>query len=439
MYNGAPTRRHDTVEWQERPPSPGKLHDVLDAYFQWVHPLESNGFIHRANLMRDIADGTAPVLLLQSIRLVSGRYLPGADNTNADGGKELEVLARDVKMAIMADTDRFSPFTLAALLNLLIHETNSGRHASAWLLVSLATRMSFAMGLNVESGGGPAEAESRRRLMWAAFSQDSFSAGGIREYTLSDRQHIKIALPISERAYALNQAVHGRVLADVELEGRIGMDGSDGILHRYVRLVALRNDILGYTKYIDTFPGFAWEDGSHFDIICQKLKCWRTSLPADLEFNLDTLYAMRQSGTVSSLACLHIYYDQLHCTLYRLAFPGFDESAPAAYLALAPSDWLDRLRRGCHARAVEVRQKLRFLARYHSSFVPSGWRVCSYVYESIRNQLAFLAYAHPQGEPELQKAETLAGFSEMADFMGSACRYLACVRYPVSCHECHAD
>jgi hypothetical protein len=436
VYNELRQRQQQEIEWHEAPPSSSsaELHEILDTYFARIHPMESNGFIHRADLMRDIADGTAPTLLVQSIRLVTGRFMPDADHTNADGGKSMEQLAKDVKTAIMADTDRFSLFKLAAVLNLLIHETSSGRHASTWLLVALATRMCFAMGLHNENPGSFSDAEGRRRMMWAAFAADSQSAGGIDEYVLTERRHLKLALPSSERAFALNLPVQGRHLQDVELDERPGPEGTDGIFHRYIRLIAIRNDILGYTKYITTFPGHAWEEGSRFDVLCRKLKCWRTSLPADLEFNLDSLYAQKGQGGNVALASLHIWYDQLHCTLYRLAFPGFDESAPAEYLALAPPDWVDKLRRGCNARAIEVRQKLRFLVKHHPSFVPSGWRLCSYVYESIRNQLAFLAYAYPNGEPDAQKKETLAGFTEMTNVMLASCQYVYAARYPVSGH-----
>lgn len=217
---------------------------ILDTFFTHIHAFEMNDFIHQGDLMRDHVEGQIPSLLMQSIHLVSGRFLPSADTSNPDGGEGLAKLAIEIKMSLMADTDKYSLTKLAALLLVIFHETCSGRHGSSWLLISLAARMSFAMGLNVETEGlSWKEAEFRRRLMWSAFAIDSQSAGGITEYLLIDRKNLRIALPSSERSYAINNPILGPTLDDIEFNGSIRSD--DGLFQRFIRLIALRNDILG--------------------------------------------------------------------------------------------------------------------------------------------------------------------------------------------------
>lgn len=172
-----------------------------------------------------------------------------------------------------------------------------------------------------------------------------------------------------------------------------------------------------YTKYIQDFTVRAWEPGSRFDAICEKLRCWQASLPIDLHFNLECLYTLKgQPGALCALACLHIWFDQLHSTLYRTAFPGFDESAPVEYLAQAPPQWIDKLRRGCYHRAIQVREKIRFLAK-HSLYPIAGHRITTYAFECIRNQLAYIKYAFPDGETPVEHAETLSGFEDIVAFM----------------------
>lgn len=195
--------------------------------------------------MRDFVEGNVPPLLLQSIFLVSGRFLPSASVDDLDGGEELAKLASELKMGIMADTDQFSIIKVAALLNIRMHEQNAGRHASAWLLVSLITRMAYALGLNItRPHTDVSEGEIRRRLMWAAHAADSQAAGGILEYTLTSRRTLGIALPASERAFALGIPGNGQGLEDVEFEPGLARDNTDGIASRYIRIIALRNEIL---------------------------------------------------------------------------------------------------------------------------------------------------------------------------------------------------
>lgn len=401
--------------------------------------------------MRDFVDERVPPLLLKSIVLVTGRYLPSANAEHPDGRDELESLATEVKTLIMADIDRFSLIKLAALLILRTHEVNAGRHGSGWLLVSLISRMAFGMALNAESSGRPvtvAAAEMRKRIMWATHAADSNAAGGIEEYSLSDRRVIRVSLPVSERAWAVSQPVEGRSIDHVEFDPSPGLSGTDGIASRAVRVVCLRNDILrcaetgtfwhvltdrhSYTKYVHRYEVPPWDPGSRFEVICQKLRCWSSSLPAELKFGVDSLYALKaQPGHLGALAVLHLWFDQLHCTLYRMTFPGFDESASPDLLADAPQEWLDKLRTGCYSRAIEIREKIRFLAKHGMYLKVDGFRIAGFVYECIRNQLAFLHLAHPQGAPPDVHQQTLDGFEDMFRFVINCSANVATLRKPV--------
>jgi hypothetical protein len=51
---------------------------------------------------------------------------------------------------------------------------------------------------------------------------------------------------------------------------------------------------------------------------------------------------------------LHLWYHQIHCELFRIALPGYSESAGPETLAEAPTGWLDNVRDDCrrHARSV---------------------------------------------------------------------------------------
>lgn len=197
--------------------------------------------------MRDALSGSVPSLLIASIQVVTARFLPNADRNHLDGGCDTAKLLQEVKSSILADTERYSTTKLAALLNIIQHEANCGRRGSQWLLVSLASRMALAMGFNSDNDDINltwVEKETRRRLLWGAFLADSLSSGGIPEYTLLPRKHIRVALPSSERNYALAIAVAGRHIGDVEFDEAPAPVGYDGVLQRLIRLVYIRNDLL---------------------------------------------------------------------------------------------------------------------------------------------------------------------------------------------------
>lgn len=233
-------------------PSASALLDIIEIYFSQVLPSDGIEFIHRGDFMRDFVDNKVPTSLLQSILLVSGRILPSADADDVDGGQDLAKLACDLKMGMMADSDRFSIVKLVVLLNIRLHEQNAGRHGSVWFLVSLITRMALALGLNIPGAEAcDKEAELKRRLMWACHAADSQAAGGILEYTLTDRRTMGIALPASERAFALGLAARGRLLDEVEFDPITGADDTEGTANRYIRIIALRNDILRFVIPLD--------------------------------------------------------------------------------------------------------------------------------------------------------------------------------------------
>lgn len=202
--------------------------------------------------MRDVMEGTASSTLMDSIRVATARYLPGADTEHLDGGESVAELAHRVKSELMADTDRFSLSKLAALLNILYHDSCSGRHASHWLLVALASRMCMGMSLNIENNDLDAatpgyqfvERETRKRLMWSAFAHESLASGGIREYMLLPLSIIKISAPCSERNFALCVPTRTRNLNELESSMAPIPEQEDGLLVRYLLLVAIRNDLL---------------------------------------------------------------------------------------------------------------------------------------------------------------------------------------------------
>ena len=185
-----------------------ELDRLLDAFFRHVYPSSGMSFIHHGHLYRRVEDGSASTLLLQAMGAVSGRFIAHENRANEDGGELPARWAREARMGIIEDLDRFSTAKLATTLCLVHHDYNSGRIGSAWNMTALATRMAQGMGLHLfrsnETGSWTAQ-ETRRRLVWATFCADLRGSGGISEYTTYDFEPQHINLPSTEQEFTFGE------------------------------------------------------------------------------------------------------------------------------------------------------------------------------------------------------------------------------------------
>lgn len=152
-----------------------------------------------------------------------------------------------------------------------------------------------------------------------------------------------------------------------------------------------------------------------------RLRSWKSTLPPHLAFTVENLYALQSTpGELDQLVSLHLWHDQMHCTLYRISLPGFEESASTNYLSLAPAGWVERLRQGCHVRAREVQSKIDLVAKRCPRYQPLTWRTGGYVYECMRNRMACLRAAYNDEPPPEVKTETQSGFERMIELLSKA-------------------
>ena len=422
------------------------VEDLVNLYYTYIYPLNGNGFIHRGQLSRDLQDETVPPILLKSICALAFRYSSESNNDNPDGGERAAKWAQEVKDSLMANTDQYSTAKMTATLNLIIHEQNSGRHGSAWLLVSLATRMALAMGLYLDHEAFSwVEQETRRRLTWAAFILEAQVAGGHQEYLGLSAGTIRGTLPCSEMNYTRCLPSRGwpaKTILEGPLRSGNGSlqpdDRSDGYFTRHIWLMTIRMDLLqwvhvytsaevSYTKNMIDYPGKPWESTSCFTSLVNRLKDFAHTLAPEFGFTAENLYALRPCpGELSSLVTIHLWLDLLHSSLYRLALPGFDETAPPECLEGAPPGWIEKLRTGADLRAGAMVDKLRLLLRHCPDFVLSTYKVGAMVYECTRTLLAHRAlYPAPE-------AETLDSLEVLLECLGRNTKYFYSSRRIVS-------
>lgn len=123
---------------------------------------------------------------------------------------------------------------------------------------------------------------------------------------------------------------------------------------------------------------------------------------------------------------MHVCFDVIHSTLYRMALPNFTESAKPAFLASAPRDWIYQLRYSANTRALSVQFKLRLLEKNFPENILTSRLFNLFVFGSMRVQLQYNALAYPDGVtgPFLH-GELAAGFETMMNVVGKMTRYFA--------------
>jgi hypothetical protein len=119
---------------------------------------------------------------------------------------------------------------------------------------------------------------------------------------------------------------------------------------------------------------------------------------------------------------LHLFYDQIHGDLYRIAMPGFPESAPAGYFDRCPPGWPTKLRYAYYVRACSIAERFKLVEDLFPDLVMCEKTTSLFVYESIRNQLQYLFVAKDTEGPQTQTTTT-AGFEAMLRAIGKMTKY----------------
>ena len=409
-----------------------ELEKGIEAYFKFVYPNSVNAIIHRAELRKSVQEYGLDQPLIKAIAACSYRFLDVADPLHPDGGVTPSIWSSEVRQYLGDTMGQISETRLTTLLILWQHESNSGRHSTCWMLSAMAVRAAFALRCNVEGHkeGIPWIAEeARRRLMWCAFKADMFASAGIDEYTLIPPGTMRCLLPTDNHSFARGMATKGVKVEDAE-QGIPLQQGQDGLLSRQVRLSWIRATMLKYVKNLSRYPVPAWQPDSIFHQVIAKLQIWRETLPADLELDAANLFLWQGSDELNQLLALHMWYDQIYCDLCRLALPGFVESAPAQYLAMAPPAWIAQTQLTCYEHALSQTRHFALVEAEFPDLVLSDMCFATFAYESMRNQLQYTTSIGSVSSVRsyLDMRGTAEGFDLMVRVIRKTTRYFFCMR-----------
>lgn len=281
-----------------RDPTQEEVEYHAKLFFEYVYPVRCNAFVNKEEFGKALTEGKVGETLGLVVCAVSARYArhdststpdsstslgpdaPETTSLNPDGTPQAAHWASKAKQLVLGDIDTYSTSKLVCLLLLYQHEMNSGRWGSGWMILALASRMAYGLGLDRDhdvaemtatstspssrnSDGDWVKRETKRRLMWACWAADTLAADGSEIYSTVTRDSLGIQTPCSEENYGpsgTSQVVTRRTY-EVEVgrgtarsgavkHGSIGTNGTDGgydqggSMNHLVRILAVRSDVL---------------------------------------------------------------------------------------------------------------------------------------------------------------------------------------------------
>lgn len=294
----SPAQAENENQEEIRDPTQEEVEYHAKLFFEYVYPVRCNAFVNKEEFGKALTEGKVGETLGLVVCAVSARYArhdsastagssaslrtdtPESTSSDPDGTLQAAHWALKAKQLVLGDIDAYSTSKLVCLLLLYQHEMNSGRWGSGWMILALASRMAYGLGLDRDHGvaeitatslspssrnsdGDWVKRETKRRLMWACWAADTLAADGSEIYSTVTRDSLGIQTPCSEENYGpsgTSQVVTRRIY-EVEVcrgtarsgavkHGSIGISATDGgydqggSMNHLVRILAVRSDVL---------------------------------------------------------------------------------------------------------------------------------------------------------------------------------------------------
>jgi hypothetical protein len=357
-------------------PDKERLLLLVEEYFASVHSLRAFGFIHKPSFMQKL-DEQSPADLREDILL----HVVCAFGAKTHALKVEDDMAEDFPLRagtqwakkaqrlLFANMNHISVENLMAVALLHEHDMRIGNYAGSFMFSGVGIRMAQALQINLESsidvlcqygkhGLSPSSRESRRRLMWAIYVMDAWVGSGVDELTLVRECDVKIQLPCDERNFsfevpcAVETLEPGSYLPFVSTEARAKSPAhSLDLIAHFVRLVAIRKQVLRFVKHLDEALD-PWLPDSQFQQLQAELRRWHDRLPYSLRFSRTAIYMRKESSQTGGLLLLHITYHQTFCDLNRIAMGNLFKILPRIEFPPTQTAFVKQIQDQCFEHAV---------------------------------------------------------------------------------------
>ncbi|KAI8955036.1 hypothetical protein F4801DRAFT_603559 [Xylaria longipes] len=292
----------------------------IEDYFDYLYPLPSFAFLHKATVIRRCRDGAINEPLGFAICAVTSLHLQRASFDHHSWARQAEQL-------IIQHISRPSVFHLQALLLVIRYRIESGEFPTAFMLAALAARTAVALRLNYERSELAFVAqEARRRLFWALYLLDDYFCVGLREFELCPEETIYLQLPCREEIFeAGQQQCQTGLLRPSASDNVVAM----GLRGAFMRLASARRAVMRFNRRVGLGEESSSTIGARIRQFEQELACLQATFSPEHHYSVSNLVS---SEWPAQFVMLHMSYYQCHCDLYRMFLNGYSEAAPSMLL-----------------------------------------------------------------------------------------------------------
>ena len=182
-----------------------------EAYFDFVYPMTTHGFLHRGSVLEDLDKERAPLVLLKAIAVSAAPFV----SREASNTKAIAKWSDEVDAYIMKNLGSFSLLYFQVVLLWTSYHHFNGNLGKTWMLMSLAARLAYTLQTSVDARSGSfSEIECQKRMMWSIIIQDRLLAGTVGEFLLCANLSDSLKLPCDEHFYLTERAVETNTLAE---------------------------------------------------------------------------------------------------------------------------------------------------------------------------------------------------------------------------------
>lgn len=362
-----------------------EVRTCIDSYFDHVYPIPQFSFLHRALFMSEFRRGQCPPILLKAVCAAGSLYLP----KNCPSKLRTDAWVSEAESSVLENYDDTCLANIQTILILILCHTVKRRFKKVMVLLSIASRLAYISRLNHERRDlSFIESETRIRVMWALYMQESLFAGGLAEFTTVPGSNCHVRLPCPETSFAMDEGCESFEM----LHPTCTKSSSNlGILAYYIRVLNLRDRILRCvrTTALETcLPDGFYDQLQEFEL---ELYRFHEALPRSFELSERSLLLHALSPSRKTLIMLHIVWRQSFCDLYQGFFPNLKESFSATILQHVTPDATQNFQKTCSEHAVQQVNNFDLILKLDSSgslkVTDSGIAIYAYQCAKILCQL----------------------------------------------------
>lgn len=180
-----------------------------------------------------------------------------------------------------------------------------------------------------------------------------------------------------------------------------------------------------------------WLIESDYQLSLRKLAAWKTNLPESLQLSRQNLFNRHKTPHLGPLVMLHLWYDMLHCELYRLALQTHSDPNVQALFDTAPPGWMHEAQDHCFYHAINIPRTLKMVESDLSGecftiLDPSLAMLC---YASLKMQLLYYSVRESLGLDSGISDESIESFRILLLFVERLSRYFTPTVALVSYHN----